>query len=66
VMYWWGGGSFVDGQDRNDLQKTSRVGVALSVPLAPRHNLLFKVTEGVTARIGADFVNFTLAYSYRF
>ncbi len=65
-LYLRGGETTVDGRDREDLQINSRVGVTLSVPVARRHNLLFKYSRGVTTRIGADFDNYNLAYTVRF
>jgi hypothetical protein len=65
-MYLWGGETTVDGTEKNDLQQTSRSGVGLSVPIGQRHNLFFKFSTGVTSRIGADFNNYNIAYSYRF
>ncbi len=61
-----GGETTIDGMARADLQSRSRAGIALSVPFARRHNVLFKYSSGVTTRIGADFDNYNIRYSYRF
>jgi hypothetical protein len=66
ALYLKGGETTVDGQDREDLQANSRVGLALSWPFLRSHNLLFKISSGVTTRIGADFDNYQLVYTYRF
>ncbi len=66
TLYLRGGETTIDGEDREDLQENTRFGVALSVPFARRHNLLFKFSSGVTTRIGADFDNYSVAYSYMF
>ena len=65
-LYLQGGETTIDGVDRQDLQANSRTGIALSVPFARKHNLLFKFSAGVTTRIGADFNNYQLTYTYRF
>jgi len=65
TLYLRGGETTIDGEDRSDLQSTSRAGMSLSVPFARRHNLLFKYSRGVTTRIGADFDNYSIAYTYR-
>ena len=64
-LYLNGGETTVDGRDRDDLQVNSRAGITLSVPFGRRHNVLFKVSSGVTTRIGADFDNYNLVYTYR-
>jgi hypothetical protein len=66
TLYLRGGKTTIDGEDRGDLQSTSRAGVSLSVPFARRHNLLLKYSRGVTTRIGADFDNYGINYTYRF
>jgi len=66
ALFLSGGESSVDGVDRDDLQSNSRLGAALSVPFGGRHNLLFKYSSGVTTRIGADFDNYQVVYTYRF
>lgn len=65
-MYLSGGESSIDGVTGSDLQTNSRLGAALSVPFARRHNLLFKFSTGVTTRIGADFDNYQVVYSVLF
>jgi hypothetical protein len=65
-MFLKGGETTIDGQHRQDLQVNSRLGAALSVPFARDHNLLFKLSAGVTTRIGAEFNNYQVVYTYRF
>ena len=65
TMYLRGGETTIDGVDRQDLQSTSRAGVSLSVPFGRRHNLLLKYSRGVTTRIGADFDNYNVSYTFR-
>ncbi len=66
TMYLRGGETSIDGADRQDLQSTSRAGISLSVPFAGRHNVLIKYSRGMTTRIGADFQNYNVSYTYRF
>jgi len=66
ALYLRGGETTVNGTDRQDLQSNSRMGVALSVPFARRHNLLVRYSRGVTTRIGADFDNYGVQYTLRF
>jgi hypothetical protein len=65
-LYLNGGETTINGEAREDLQVNTRAGVALSVPFARSHSLLFKFSSGVTTRIGADFDNYGVAYTYRF
>lgn len=65
-LYLTGGETSLNGSKRSDLQSSSRAGVALSVPFARRHNLLFKYTRGVSTRIGANFDNYQVQYTLRF
>jgi hypothetical protein len=65
-LYLRGGETAIDGEDRQNLQSNSRVGVSLALPFARRHNLLLKFSSGVTTRIGADFDNYQIIYSVRF
>ncbi len=66
VLYADGGQTTIDGFPRDDRQENWRTGAAMSIPLARRHRLLLKVTEGITARIGSDFRTFSASYTYTF
>jgi hypothetical protein len=66
ALYLKGGETSIDGVKRADLQSNSRVGIALSVPFARRHNVLLRYSNGVTTRIGADFDNYQVQYTLRF
>lgn len=65
-LYLEGGETSLNGVERADLQSSSRMGAALSIPFARRHNLLFVYSSGVTTRIGADFDNYKVQYTRRF
>jgi hypothetical protein len=66
TLYLRGGETSIDGVDRQNLQSTSRAGISLSLPFARRHNLLLRYSRGVTTRIGADFDNYSVNYTFRF
>jgi hypothetical protein len=63
-LYTWGGRTSVDGIKRDDLQKNSRVGAALSLPLARRQSLKLSFSSGLTTRIGGDFDTVGIAYQH--
>ncbi|MCZ6696341.1 MAG: transporter, partial [Acidobacteria bacterium] len=64
--YFAGGQTSVDGSDKQDRQKSSRVGLTLSIPLKPRHSLRLAVHSGAFTRVGADFDIGSIAYQFRF
>ncbi len=64
LNYFTGGRTSVDGQDRDDLQRNSRVGLTLSLPLHGPHSLKIAAHSGAVTRVGADFDVGTIAYQY--
>ena len=65
LNYFTGGQTSVDDQDRDDLQRNSRAGLTLSLPLRGPHSLKIAVHRGAFTRVGADFAVGTIAYQYR-
>jgi hypothetical protein len=65
-VYTRGGATRLDGMKRRDHQDNWRTGIALSVPLGRRHRLQLRATEGVSARIGANFRMYRVIYTYTF
>lgn len=63
--YFTGGRTTTGGELKDDLQKNSRTGLTLSLPLRPRHSLRLAVATGAFTRIGADFDQFSVSYLYR-
>ncbi len=63
--YFTGGRSTLDGVRKDDLQKNSRIGLTLSLPLRPRQSLRLAVATGAFTSVGADFDQFLMAYLYR-
>jgi hypothetical protein len=62
---WYSGGTTsVDGVDKADLQRNSRVGATLSLPLplTGQHSLRITGSTGATTRIGADFKTIAVAW----
>lgn len=53
---WYSGGTTsVDGIDKADLQRNSRIGATLSLPLGARQSLKASFSTGATTRVGGDF-----------
>lgn len=63
--YFTGGRTTTGGELKDDLQKNSRVGLTLSLPLRPGHSLRVAVATGAFTRIGADFDHLLVSYLYR-
>jgi len=60
--YYSGGRTTINGVDQFDLQRNSRVGGTLSVPLTRRQSLKMAAHTGAFTEIGADFDVVTVAY----
>jgi len=59
-----GGETTVDGDFKANLQRNSRLGSTLSIPIAPRHSLKIAYTSGLSTRLGADFDSISVLYQY--
>jgi hypothetical protein len=60
---WYSGGTTtVDGVDKANQQRNSRVGATLSLPLTRRQSLKVAGSAGATTRIGADFETVAIAW----
>lgn len=64
TTWYRGGETTVDGMRNEDLQKTSRIGLTLSVPVTRGHSLKFAWSDGMTTRIGSDFTTWTVVWQY--
>lgn len=60
-----GGRTEVDGRKGDDLQRNSRWGVTLALPLNRHHSLKLAASKGVVTRAGGDFEMFTVVWQYR-
>ncbi|MFV2071860.1 MAG: hypothetical protein ACC742_04300 [Thermoanaerobaculales bacterium] len=66
LNYYTGGRSTVGGKLKADLQRNSRIGGTVVVPLRGRHALKFGYSTGVVTESGGDFAMFLLSYSVLF
>jgi hypothetical protein len=62
ATYYTGGRPTVGGVQKDEVQKNSRVGVTLSLPVARRHSVKAAWATGFTTRIGGDFNTFSVAW----
>jgi len=62
--FYTGGRTSVDGIAGNDLQRNSRVGGTLSIPVTKRQSLKFSGSTGAVTNIGGNFVSIGVAYQY--
>jgi hypothetical protein len=62
--YYAGGRTSLDGFAHADLQRNSRVGGTLAVPLARHHSIKFSAAKGAVTNIGADFTQISLGYQF--
>ncbi len=53
--YFTGGETTIDGVDKDDLQKNSRVGLTLSFAVGRRKSIKLAVHTGAITSVGADF-----------
>lgn len=60
---WYSGGrTTVDGLEKADLQRNSRIGVTVSFPIAGRQSLKVSASTGATTRVGSDFRTIAAAW----
>ena len=60
---WYSGGNTtVDGIEKGDLQRNSRLGATLSLPIARQQSLKINGSVGATTRVGADFRTIAVAW----
>jgi hypothetical protein len=62
ATFYTGGRTTVDGVTRADLQRNSRFGLTLAVPLKKRSAFKVSWSQGLTTRIGGDFDTLALGY----
>jgi hypothetical protein len=62
---WYSGGTTtIDGVDRGDLQRNSRVGITVSCPVAANQSIKAAYSTGATTRVGGDFNMLALAWQF--
>jgi Putative MetA-pathway of phenol degradation len=60
---WYSGGrTTIDGVEKADLQRNTRLGVTLSLPIAQRQSVKISASRGATTRIGSDFTSIAAAW----
>lgn len=62
ATWYTGGRSSIDGVDKADLQRNTRVGATLSVAVGARQSVKIAYSAGATTRVGADFRTLTAAW----
>jgi hypothetical protein len=62
--FYSGGRTSIDGVPNQDLQKNSRFGGTLSIPLTRRQSFKFAYSTGAYTTIGADFQAFAVGWQY--
>ena len=63
--YYTGGRTTVDGVRGDDLQKNSRVGATVALPVNRYHSVKLYASTGVSTRTGSDFDTIGIAWQYR-
>jgi hypothetical protein len=60
---WYSGGrSTINGIEKDDLQRNSRLGATISIPIGARQSLKASYSAGATTRIGGDFNTLAVAW----
>jgi hypothetical protein len=63
--YYWGGHTTVDGVRGDDLQKNTRLGLTISIPVNMHHSIRLNLSTGVSTRTGSDYDVAGLMWQYR-
>jgi hypothetical protein len=64
--YYWGGQSRIDGVQKADLQRNTRLGATFSMPITRTQSLKVAYSAGATTRVGSDFRTLTVAWQMVF
>ena len=62
--YYTGGDTRIGDEFRDDLQRNSRAGVTLVIPINGRHALRAGFSTGISTRSGGDFEMYSLTWAY--
>jgi hypothetical protein len=65
ATYYTGGRTSVGGVEKDNLQRSSRIGATLAFPLTKLHSLKLYASSGVSTRTGSDFDTYGVAWQYR-
>ena len=64
VNFWAGNRSTVNGVEKQDQQKNSRIGGTVSIPVSRRNSVKFSYSRGTYVTIGGDFSTVSVAWQY--
>jgi hypothetical protein len=64
ATWYTGGSTSIDGAEKADLQRNSRVGTTLSLPVTSRQSVKISYSTGATTRIGGDFNTVGVAWQF--
>jgi hypothetical protein len=62
--FWAGGTTSINGVQKQDAQRESRLGMTLSVPILRHQSVKFSFSRGAVTRIGGDFRTLSVAWQY--
>ena len=62
--FWAGSRTTVNGVEKQDLQRNSRIGATVSFPITRHQALTFSYSEGAYIAIGGDYRTFAAAWQY--
>jgi len=62
ATFYTGGRTTVDGVEKADLQRNTRLGLTLAIPVTRRSGLKASWSRGVVTRVGGDFQTFAVGY----
>ena len=63
--YYIGGETTIDGTDRSDFQRNSRIGFSFAYPFKGAHAIKLTYSNGLETESGGDYDSFGLTYVYR-
>ncbi len=63
--YYAGGRTTVNGVEANNLQRNSRTGITVALPVDRHHSVKLYASTGVSTRTGSDFDAIGIAWQYR-
>lgn len=62
--FWAGGRSEIDGREKQDSQKNSRIGFTFSMPVSRHQSLKFSYSRGAYVSIGGNYQTISTAWQY--
>ena len=65
ITYYTGGRTTIDGVEGNDLQKNTRLGATVALPVNRHNSVKLYASTGVSTRTGSDFDAVGIAWQYR-